>query len=141
MKNLWFFAAPFSNEKIADIWNFQWIKYLGKGLLYLKKWGIGVNYCWNYGQSKLLLHFIEYRLAHLNSKYTKIAVNSAIHYFEGCCQKDCLLRVWSSLVNPPQNLVPSTILAIKGRVLCNFANKILRVVILWDIVARIFSYY
>ena len=29
-------TAPFSNKKIAEIWKFQWIKYLGKGLLYLK---------------------------------------------------------------------------------------------------------
>ena len=44
---------------------------MGKGLLRLKKWGIGVNYCWNYGPSKLLLHFTEYRLDQLNSKHTK----------------------------------------------------------------------
>ena len=31
----------------------------GKGLSYLKNGGIGVSYCWNYGSSKLLLHFIE----------------------------------------------------------------------------------
>ena len=31
--------------------------------------------------SKLLLHFIEYRLDQLNRKHTKIAVNSAIHEF------------------------------------------------------------
>ena len=44
-------------------------------LSYLKKWGIGVNYCWNYGPSKLLLHFIEYRLDQLNNKNTKTIVN------------------------------------------------------------------
>ena len=77
---------------------------MGKGLSYLKKWGIGVNYCWNYGPSKLLLHFIEYRLDQLNSKHTKIAVNSAIQYFEGCSQKKCLLKVWSFLVHSPQNV-------------------------------------
>ena len=86
---------------MADICNFKRIKYLGKRLLYLKKWGILVNYCWNYGSSKLLLHFIEYRLDQLNSKHTKIAVNSAIQYFEGCSQKKCLLKVWSFLVHPP----------------------------------------
>ena len=51
---------------------------MGKGLSYLKKWGVVVNYCWNYGLSKLLLHFIKYRLDQLNSKHTKIAVNSTI---------------------------------------------------------------
>ena len=79
---------------------------MGKDLSYLQKWGVGVNYCWNYGPSKLLLHFIEYRLDQLNSKHTKIAVNSAIQYFEGCSQKKCLLKVWSFLVHPPQNSGP-----------------------------------
>ena len=86
-------------KNIADIWNFWWIKYLGKGLSYLKKWGVEVNYCWNYGPSKLLLHFIEYRLDQLNSKHTKTAENSTIQHFEGCSRKKCLLKVcyfWST---------------------------------------------
>ena len=53
----------------------------GQRFIIFKKWGIGVNYCWNYGSSKLLLHFIEYRLDQVNSKHTKIAVNSAMQYF------------------------------------------------------------
>ena len=57
--------------------NFKWIKYLGKGLSYLKNWGIRVNYCWNYGSSKLLLHFNEYRLDQLNNKHKKVEVMSA----------------------------------------------------------------
>ena len=68
---------------------------MGKGLSYLKNWGIGVSYCWNYGPSKLLLHFIDYRLDQLNSKYSKIAVSSAMQYSEGFSQKKCLLKVWS----------------------------------------------
>ena len=83
-------------KKIDDIWNFQWIKYLGKGLSHLKIWGIWFNYCWNYVPPKLLLQFIEYRLDQLNSKHTKIVVNSAIQYLEGCSQKKYLLKVWSS---------------------------------------------
>ena len=51
-----------------------------------KKWGIWVKYCWNYGPSKLLLRFVEYCLDQLKSKHTKIAVNSAMQYFEGCSQ-------------------------------------------------------
>ena len=98
-----FLGGSFFKKQIADIWNFQWIKYLGKGLSYLKNWGIGVNYCWNYGPLKLLFHFIEYRLDQLNSTHKNIAVNSAIQYFEGCSQKKCLLKVWSFLVHPPQN--------------------------------------
>ena len=57
-----FFGGSFSKIKIADILNFQWIKYLGEGLSYLKNWGIGVYYCWNYRPCKFLPHFIEYRL-------------------------------------------------------------------------------
>ena len=64
------------------------IKYLDKGLSYLKRWGIAVNYCWNYRPSKLLLHFMEYRLDQLNSKNTKIAVNSEIQYLECCFLKE-----------------------------------------------------
>ena len=84
-----------------------------------KKWGIGVNYCWNYGPSKLLLHFIEYRLDQLNSsKDTKTEVNSAIQYFEGCCQKKCLLKVWCLLkvfVPPATKWQPCKIFAkLKG---------------------------
>ena len=85
-------AALFFLNKITDIWNFQWIKYLGKGLSYLRTWGIGVNYCWNYWPSKLLLHFIEYSLDQLNSKNTKTAVSSTIQYFEGRSLKKCLSK-------------------------------------------------
>ena len=73
---------------------------MGKGLSYLKNWGIDVNYCWNCRPTKLLSHFIEYRLDLLNSKHTKIAVNSAIQYFKGCSQKKCPLKVWSFFVLP-----------------------------------------
>ena len=99
---VFFFAVPFS-KKIANMWNFQWIKYLGKGLSYWKNWGIRVNNCWNYGPSKLLLHFIEYHLDQLISKHTKTAVNSTIQYFEGRSQQKCLLKVWRFLVHPSQN--------------------------------------
>ena len=49
---------------------------MGKGLSYLKNGGIGVNYCYNYGPSKLLLHFIEYCRDYFKSKHAKTAVNS-----------------------------------------------------------------
>ena len=75
-----FFWRLLFQKNIADIWNYCWIKYLGKGLSYLKKWGVGVNYCWNYMLSKLLLHFIKYRLDQLNSKHIKIAANSTIFF-------------------------------------------------------------
>ena len=88
-----FFGSSLFKIKIADILNFYWIKYLGKGLSFLRNGGIGVNYCWNYGPLKLLLHFIEYRLDQLNKKHTKIAVNLTMQYFEGSSQKKCLLKV------------------------------------------------
>ena len=102
MKNLCFWRLLFQ-KKIADIWNFNWIKYLGKGLSYLKNWDIEVNYCWNYGPSKLLLHFIKYRLDQLNIKHTKTSVNSTIQDFEDYSQKKCLLKVWIFLTHTPQN--------------------------------------
>ena len=52
MKNLYFFGGSFFKMKIAEVLNFQWIKYLGKGLSYLKNWGIGIYCCRNYGPSK-----------------------------------------------------------------------------------------
>ena len=79
---------------------------MGKGLSYSRNWGIGVNHRWNYGPSKLRLHFIEYRLDQLNSKHTKTAVSSTIRYLKGRSQKKCLLKVWSFLVYPPQNSSP-----------------------------------
>ena len=74
---------------------------MGKGLSYWKKWGVVVNYCWNYGLSKLLLHFIEYRLDQLNIKYTKTVVNSTIQYFEGCSRKKCLSTKCLMFFGPP----------------------------------------
>ena len=67
---------------------------MDKVLSHLKNWGIGVNYCWNYGSSKLLLHFIQYRLDHFNNRHTKIAVNSTIQFFKSHYQKKCLLKVF-----------------------------------------------
>ena len=54
--------------------------------------------------------FIEYCLDQLNSKDTKIAVNSEIQYFEGCSQKKCLLKVVSFLVHLPQSGGPEKFL-------------------------------
>ena len=42
---------------------------------FLENEGIGVNLCCNYGPSKLLLYFIEYRQDQLNNKHMKTAVN------------------------------------------------------------------
>ena len=63
---------------------------------------IAVNCCWNYGQPKLLLHFIEYCLDQLNNKHTKTAVNAAIQFFKSCNQKKYLVKVWIFLAHPPQ---------------------------------------
>ena len=108
---MFLFGGSFLKSKVSDILNFQSNKYSGKGLSYLKNWGIGVCYCWNYGSSKSLLHFIEYRLDQLNNKHTKIAVNSVIQCFEGHSQKKCLLKVWSFFIHLPQNVSPVKVFA------------------------------
>ena len=95
-----FVALFFFKIKIADILDFQWIKYLGKSLLNLTNRGIGVSCYWNHGLLKLLLHFIEYRLDQLNNKHTETAVNSTIQFFESSYQKSYLVKVWSFLVHP-----------------------------------------
>ena len=92
-----FLAAPFSKE---ICW---YLEFFGHRLIIFKKLRYRGQLFWNYEPSKLLLHFTEYRLDQLNSNHTKIAVNSAIQYFEGCYQKKCLLKVWVFLVHPSQN--------------------------------------
>ena len=75
-----FFLAPcISKIKTADIFNFLSVKYIGKGLLFLKIWHIRVNYCWSYGPSNLLFRFFRYR--YLDNRQTKIAEKSKIHFF------------------------------------------------------------
>ena len=94
MKSLCFFWRLLFQNK--NCWHFEFLmnQIFRQRFINLKNWGIGVNYCWNYGPSKLLLHFIEYRLDQLNKKHTKIAVNSTMQYSEGSCQKKYLLKVW-----------------------------------------------
>ena len=53
----------------------------------MKNGCIRVNYCWNHGPSKILLHFIEYCLDQLNNKHMKTAVNLTIQFFERRYQK------------------------------------------------------
>ena len=60
-------------------------------IIIFEKW----RYCWNYRPSKLLLHFIEYRLDQLNNKHTKTAVNSTIQFFESRNQKKYLVKFLS----------------------------------------------
>ena len=103
MKKLCYFGGSFFKIKIADIYNFQSIKYLGKSLSYLKNGGIVVNYCWNYWPSEWLLHFIKYRLDQLNNKRMKTAVNLTIQLFESRYQRKYLVKVWSILAHSPQN--------------------------------------
>ena len=115
-------TAPWKNEKFLfslacffqnkNCWHFEFImnQIFRQKFIIFENLSIGVNYCWNYGLSKLLLHFIEYRLDQLNNKDMKIAVNSSIQYFEGRCQKKCLLKVCGFLVHLPQNSGPVTFL-------------------------------
>ena len=64
---------------------------------------LGVNYCWKYGPSKLLLQFIEYHLDWINNQHTKIAVNLIMQFFESYYQMKCLVKVWRFLFNTPNN--------------------------------------
>ena len=82
MKVLSFLASSISNIKIADIFDFLPVRYFGKGLLFLKFWLIGVNYCWNYGSLKLLFRFFCFRLGHLNNRQTKIRENSTTYFLK-----------------------------------------------------------
>ena len=75
----------------------------GQRFILLKNGCIAVNYCWNYGPSKLLFHFTEYCLDQLNNKHTKIAVNSTIKFLESRNKKKYLLKVWS-FFSPPITL-------------------------------------
>ena len=77
----------------------------GQRSITLRKWGVVVNCWWHYGPSKLLLHFIEYRLDQLNSKHVKTAVNLTIQYFEGCSRRKWLLKVFG----PPTTKWPCKI--------------------------------
>ena len=63
---------------------------MGKGLSFLKNGGTGVNYCTNYGSSKLLLHFIKYCLDQLNMK---TAVNLTMQFFESHNQNKYVVKV------------------------------------------------
>ena len=103
MKNLCFFWRLLFLEK--SYWHLEFLnnQIFGQRFIILRNWGIGVNYCWNYWRSKLLLHFIKYCPDQLNSKHTKTAICSTIQYFEGRSLKKCLLKVWSFWLHPPQN--------------------------------------
>ena len=81
MKTSSFLELFISKIKTADVFNFLSVKYIGKGLLFLKIWHIRVSDCWNYGLSNLLFRFFRYRLGHLNNRQTKITRKSTIHFF------------------------------------------------------------
>ena len=76
-----FFWQLFFQNKSCLHFEFLMNQIFGQKFVIFEKWGIGVNYCWEYGPSKLLLRFVEYRLGQLNNKHTEIAVNSAIRSF------------------------------------------------------------
>ena len=115
-------TAPWKNEKFLfslacffqnkNCWHFEFImnQIFRQKFIIFENLSIGVNYCWNYGLSKLLLHFTEYRLDQLNNKHTKIAVNSTIQVFGSRYQKKYLLKLWRFLVHPPQNDDPGNLL-------------------------------
>ena len=68
-----FYRLFFQNQYC---WHFDFLinQIFWEVFIIFKNWGIGVKYCWNYEPSKLLLHFIKYRLHQLNNKHIEIAV-------------------------------------------------------------------
>ena len=61
---------------------------MDRGLSFLKNGGTGVNYCRNYGSSKLLLHFSKYCLDQLNNKHMKAAVNLTMQLFKATIKRN-----------------------------------------------------
>ena len=57
MKNLRFFGGFFFKWKTCWHLEFLMNQIFGQKLIIFKKMRYRVNYCWNYGPSKLLLHF------------------------------------------------------------------------------------
>ena len=68
---------------------FEKLRYMGQLLLKLRAVKVATSVHW----------ICQDQLDQLNNKHAKIAVNSAIRYFEGYSQKKCLLKVWSFLVH------------------------------------------
>ena len=79
-----FFGGSFFKIKIADILILNASSIWARVYHFVK---------WRHRKQLLLLHFIEYCLYQLNNKYTKIAVNSTIQFFETYNQKKCLIKV------------------------------------------------
>ena len=70
-----FLADLFLKWKLLTFWIFNKSNIWAKGLSYVKNWGTEVNCAWNYGPSKLLLHFTKYGLYQLKNKHMKTAIN------------------------------------------------------------------
>ena len=97
-----FFGGSFFIKNLLIFWIF----YESNILSYLKNEVTGVIYCWNYGRSKLLLHFIEYHLDQLNHKYTKTAVNSKMKFFESRYQKKMSSKNLLKFFDPSTTKLP-----------------------------------
>ena len=82
VKNLPFFAPFISKIKTGGIFNFLSVRYLSKGLVFLKTWHIRVNHCWNYGPPNLLFRIFRCCLSHLKNRQTKIVENLTIHFLK-----------------------------------------------------------
>ena len=90
LKNCVVFGDSFFKMKIANILNFWQIKYLGKGLLYIR---YRCQVLLKLRAIEVAIHCIEYRLDQLNNKHTKIIVISKLQFFESRYQKKCLVKV------------------------------------------------
>ena len=82
LKTLSILACFISKMKKPDIFNFPSIKCFVKRFLDLKIWNVRVNYCGNYGPSKLLFCFTGNNLEKCYNGQRETAVNSLVYYFE-----------------------------------------------------------
>ena len=98
MKNLCFLVAPFSKNKLLTFGIFNESNIWAKVYHIWEMEVQGSTIVEITGRRSC--YFIEYRLDQLNSKHTKIAVNSAIQYFEGCSQKKMSAKSFK-LFGPP----------------------------------------
>ena len=96
----------FQKQKILKFWIFLSGKYFDKRLPFLKIWHTWVNYCWNYGPSKLLFYFIYHSLWGLNKRQRKTSTNSLIYSLESYYWKKCLVKVLSFLTYWLENDAP-----------------------------------
>ena len=135
---------------------------MGKGLSYLKNRAqlllkykdIELNYCWNYGPSKLLLHMKrnhllianifklhEYQTFDLMKMHNRWKIWVANKIFSLFRWNKKYFSWFSKGFQLPEIILRLQLYWSSKGDFCVISQKILTAAILWDIVARNFSYY